>query len=46
MTAPDYSSIKSISNEGELASETINYNTKHCVKSVQIRSCGPYFSAF
>ena len=24
--------------KGDLASETINYNTKHCVKSVQIRS--------
>ena len=23
--------------KGELASETVNYNTKHCVKSVQIR---------
>ena len=33
--------------KGELASETVNYNTKHCVKSVQIRSfSGPYFPAF
>ena len=24
--------------KGELANETINYNTKHCVKSVQTRS--------
>ena len=33
--------------KGKLASETVNYDTKHCVKSVQIRIfSGPYFPAF